>query len=736
MKKGKIVVFFLVVAVFAALIGTTVLPVAKNIKLGLDLQGGFEILYEVHPLKEGDVIDEKSLSATVSALNRRVNALGVSEPYITIEGENRIRVQLAGVEDQQTARDMLATEANLTFRDVDDNVMLDGDDLEPGGAGAAFDQNGQPIVTLRLKDAKLFEEVTREISKRPEGENLLVIWLDFEEGDSFREEITKPEPKFLSAPRVTEVIPSRDVQIVGNFTVEETKFLAEILNAGALPVQLEEIYSNSVGASLGEEAMLKTIYAGFIGVALIYLYMIIYYRFMGVIAAITLTIYIYLILVVFDWMNAVLTLPGIAALILGVGMAVDANILTYERIKEELIVGKSVMSAFKIGNRRALTSIFDANITTLLAAAIMLYFGTSAVQGFAVMLIISILMSFLTAVYGTRLLLGLWVNSRALNKKLSWFGVKESDIRETYQKRTIDFVKHQKKIFLVTVAYLAVGAIFLIAQGLNLGIDFESGSRIDIVSDNPLTTEEIASHFAKIGGGYEPDQITLSGEDNNVANVRFIDVLTKEEVAQIQTYFTEQYGHEPSISTVSPQVGKELARNAVISVLIASVGIMIYVAVRFQLLYGVAAVIGLIHDAFFIIMMFAVFQFEVNIPFIAAVLTVVGYSINDTIVTFDRIRENLKNAKKVKTYEDLVDIVNVSLTQTLARSINTGLTVLFAAAAIFFLGGEAIRTFSFAILVGLIAGIYSSLFLAAQLWLVMKGKSLKRRKTAVQESEA
>lgn len=431
MKKGKIVVFFLIVIAFAVLISTTVTGITKNIKLGLDLQGGFEILYEVTPMKEGEEIDATALSATVAALDRRVNALGVSEPYITIEGDNRIRVQLAGVEDQQTARDMLATEANLTFRDVYDNVMLDGDDLEPGGASASFDPtSNKPIVTLKLKDAKLFEEVTRELYQRPEGENLLVIWLDFEEGDSFIEELTKPEPKFLSAPRVDEVIPSRDVQIQGDFTIEETKFLAEILNAGALPVQLEEIYSNSVGASLGEDAMKKTIFAGFIGVALIFLYMIFYYRFMGTIAVITLIVYIYLVLLVFDWMNAVLTLPGIAALILGVGMAVDANILTYERIKEEIMVGKSIMSAFKAGSRRALTTILDANITTLLAAGVLFYFGTSAIQGFAVMLIISILMSFVTAVYGTRLLLGLWINSRVLNKKPGWFGVKESDISE------------------------------------------------------------------------------------------------------------------------------------------------------------------------------------------------------------------------------------------------------------------------------------------------------------------
>ncbi|ADC50399.1 preprotein translocase subunit SecD [Alkalihalophilus pseudofirmus OF4] len=431
-KKGRIIAFFLIVLIFGGLISQTVMGITKEIKLGLDLQGGFEILYQVNPANEGDVIDQQALSATVGALNQRVNVLGVSEPNIQIEGDDRIRVQLAGVDDQQTARDLLSTEANLTFRDVNDEVLLDGSDLQQNGASSSFkDQTNEPIVTLTLRDARLFEDITREISSRPPGENLLVIWLDFEEGvDSYEAEMMSEDPKFLSAASVRQVIPSRDVMIEGNFTVEETRFIAEVLNAGSLPVQLEEMYSNSVGASLGEQAMEKTIYAGFIGIALIFLYMLFYYRFMGVIAVITLSMYIYLVLLVFNWMNAILTLPGIAALILGVGMAVDANIITYERIKEEIRSGKSIMSAFKAGSRRSLSTILDANITTILAAGVLFAYGTSSVQGFAVMLIVSILTSFVTAVYGSRLLLGLWVNSRALNKKPRMFGVKEGEIDE------------------------------------------------------------------------------------------------------------------------------------------------------------------------------------------------------------------------------------------------------------------------------------------------------------------
>lgn len=425
-KKGRIVAFFLIVALLTGLVATTALDNAKEIKLGLDLQGGFEVLYEVLPAHDGDVIDEDVLKNTVTALNQRINVIGVSEPNVAIEGEDRIRVQLAGVEDQQTARELLSTEAQLTFRDVNDKLMMDGADLQEGGASVTFDKSNQPEVSVKLKDADLFAEVTREVL-----DSQLVIWLDFdEEKDSFQAERLKPDSKFISAPTVSEVLNTKNVLISGSFTIEEAQFLADVLNAGALPVKLAEVYSNSVGAALGEKAMEMTVYAGFIGVALIFLYMLVYYRFMGIISVITLSFYIYLVLVIFNFMNAVLTLPGIAALILGVGMAVDANIITYERIKDELRTGKTTMSAFKAGSRRSLSTILDANITTIIAASVLFYFGTMAVQGFAVMLIVSILTSFFTAVYGSRLLLGLWVNSRILNKKPRFFGVKESEIGE------------------------------------------------------------------------------------------------------------------------------------------------------------------------------------------------------------------------------------------------------------------------------------------------------------------
>ncbi|TVP85428.1 MAG: protein translocase subunit SecF [Alkalicoccus sp.] len=289
----------------------------------------------------------------------------------------------------------------------------------------------------------------------------------------------------------------------------------------------------------------------------------------------------------------------------------------------------------------------------------------------------------------------------------------------------LDFIKHRKKFFAFSGAFLLTGIILLFTIGLNLGIDFESGTTVDVLADEEITAAEIDQQFAEIG--YEPDDIMLAGENNEIGRASFIGGLDQEESLEIQSHFEDIYGSTPNVSTITPIVGEELAQNAVISVLIATVGIIIYVTFRFEFLYGVAAIVALFHDALFILTVFAVTQMEVNIPFIAAVLTIVGYSINDTIVTFDRIRENMRLEKVVNTFEDISRVVNKSLVQTLARSINTVLTVVFAAGALLLLGGEGLRVFSFALVVGLVAGTYSSLFIAAQLWAVLKSKQIARR---------
>ncbi len=295
-------------------------------------------------------------------------------------------------------------------------------------------------------------------------------------------------------------------------------------------------------------------------------------------------------------------------------------------------------------------------------------------------------------------------------------------------KYNIDFVKQRKKFFIASSLMVLTGIILLLTMGLNLGIDFESGTRVEILSDKQLTEDQVRNEFEKVGIDHELKEVNISGNNSEIGVARFIGVLSKEEIGEVKTYFNDLYGAEPNISTVSPTVGKELARNAFIAVMIASVGIILYVTIRFEIFFALAAIVALLHDAFFIIMLFSLLQMEVDLTFIAAVLTIVGYSINDTIVTFDRIRENIKYRKKIKSYDDLAEVVNLSLQQTLRRSINTTLSTIFAAAALLIFGGEAIRNFSFALLIGLAAGTYSSLFIASQLWLVWKGKQLERQK--------
>jgi len=733
-KRSRIIAFFLLLILFASLLGTTTNPILNRIKLGLDLQGGFEVLYQVKPVNDGDKITQATLASTAEALSKRINALGVSEPRIDVEEGNRIRVQLAGIKDQKQAREMLSTTAELSFRDSEDNKLLDGTDLVQGGAKQSYDQNGKPNVTLKLKDASRFAKATEKaMEKTP---SVMVIWLDFDEDkDSYAKEAGKKNPKYISAPMVSKVINSRDVEITGNFTVEEAKTLAELLNAGALPVKLKEIYSTSVGAQFGSDALQSTVLAGIIGIAAIYLFLMLYYRLPGIVACIALSVYIWMLLAVYDGLNAVLTLPGIAAFVLGIGMAVDANIIAYERLKEEIKVGRSLQAAFKESNKTSFVTIFDAQITTLIAAVVLYIYGQSSVKGFATMLIISLLISFITAVYLSRFLLGLLVHSNWFNHKLSWFGVKKQDVHnikegvETVDLPTrfdkIDFVKRKNVFFTLSGVLIALGIVMLLIFRLNLSIDFTSGTRIEVSSDKPLTTETVKSELAKFD--VETDDIVLSGDNNSSAVARYKGSLSQNEINELKDYFHEKYGVDPNVSVVTPTVGRELVKNAIYAVLISLAGIIIYTAFRFEWKMGTAAILALIHDSFFMVAVFSISRLEVDLNFVAAVLTIIGFSINDTIVTFDRIRDHMKKKKRIRTYQELEDIVNKSLRQVLTRSINTSLSTLLPIIFLLLIGSQAIWNFSLAMLVGLIVGVYSSVFIAAQLWLVWKGKELKKK---------
>lgn len=733
--RWRIVAFFLVIVVLGASMSTTTKGILNDIKLGLDLQGGFEVLYQVKPLKDGPKITEKDVAATANALLNRIDVLGVNEPVIEVEEGNRIRVQLAGVDDEASARKLLSTEANLTFRDADDNLMLDGNDLKEGGANDSFDQNGAPIVSLQLKDANKFAQVTQDIlAKAPN--NVLVIWLDFEEGvDSFKEEVSKEKPKFISAPQVSKVLNTSEVQISGSFTVEETKNLAGVLNAGALPVKLTEVYSTSVGAQFGEHALSSTVNAGIIGALLILLFLMFYYRLPGIVANLTLVVYVYLNLLVFDWINGVLTLPGIAGLVLGIAMAVDANILTAERIREEIRIGKTVKQAFEEGTKSSWSAILDANVTSLIAAVVLFYFGTSSVKGFATILIISILVSFITAVWGSRVLLGLLIRSGYFDNKIGWFGVRSSKVHSIEENISsldlstnfdrFDFVHSRKRYFTFSIIFILIGVIILSIFKLNLGIDFASGTRVEVLTNEPLTEERVLTYMEDLG--YPSDDIVISGDTKNIAAVRYVDEFSQDEILKLKKEMKAEFGTEPNISAVSNTVGKELIRNAIYALIYAAIGIIIYVAIRFEWRMGIASILGVLHDIILMVAIFSFTRFEVDLTFIAAVLTIVGYSINDKIVTFDRIRENLNRVKKINNENELAEIVNKSLRQTLARSVNIVLNIAFVVVSLLLFGAEAIRNFSFALFLGLLAGTYSSIYISAQLWFVIMKRSMKKK---------
>lgn len=736
-KSSRIIAFLLLVVLLFAGMAATYKSVIKNVNLGLDLQGGFEVLYQVDPLNKGDKIDKKALQSTAQTLENRVNVLGVSEPKIQVEEPNRIRVQLAGVTDQNEARKILSSQANLTIRDAEDKVKLSGSDIKQGSAKQEFKQEtNQPTVTFKVKDKNKFKKVTEEISKK--RDNVMVVWLDFKKGDSYKKEAQKKNPKFISAASVDQPINSDSVEISGGFKgqegVKKAKQIAELLNAGSLPVDLKEIYSNSVGAQFGQDALDKTVFASFIGVALIYLFMLGFYRLPGLVAIIALTTYIYLTLVAFNFISGVLTLPGLAALVLGVGMAVDANIIMYERIKDELRIGRTIKQAFSKANKSSFLTIFDSNLTTVIAAAVLFFFGESSVKGFATMLLLGILMIFVTAVFLSRFLLSLLVSSNIFKNQLWLFGVKKNkrhdinegvdvhDLKTSFEKW--NFVKLAKPLIGVSILIVVVGLVILYIFKLNLGIDFSSGTRVDFQSKQAITQQKVEQVVKD--SGLKADQIQINGKDNKVATVQFKDDLTRAQDNKLSDNIKSKFGDTPQINTVSPIIGQELAKNAMLALIYASIGIIIYVSLRFEWRMGLSSVLALLHDVFIIVAIFSLFRIEVDLTFIAAVLTIVGYSINDTIVTFDRVRENLQKVKVITTTEQIDDIVNRSIRQTMTRSINTVLTVIVVVVAILFFGAPTIFNFTLALFIGLISGVFSSIFIAVPLWGIMKKRQLKK----------
>ena len=600
---NRLVAFIVtIIAALGVIIGT-VPNILDSVKLGLDLKGGFEILYEASPLEEGQEMTYDDLVRTAQNLQTRADVVGgVGEPEIFPEGNNRIRVRIAGVDNIDEVRQRMKDPAVLTFRSTDGcepdegfcKIELRGTDFVEHSAAVQYNELNQPIVTIKLKDAAKFYDITKRLTGKP-----LAIMLDDE---------------VLSAPMVNYPISGGSAQIEGDYTPEEAKQLADTINLGALPLQLTEKYIQQVDASLGQASLDKTMLAGVIGSVLILLFMIIYYRIPGLVSAFTLIAYVWILLIVFTLLNATLTLPGIAAFVLGIGMAVDANIITFERFREELRVGKSILSAVRSGSRTSFRTIVDANLTTIIAAAVLFGLGQGAIKGFALTLIMSIIVSMITNVLLSRLLILWLVRTNRFNKP-EWFGVKQSEIMslaakdELHEKAVskFDFAGQSKKAYTFSIAITLMGIVMLIVSGFNYGVDFKAGTNLDIVFNQG--TDEATIDQLIDEAGLEAASRNLGGANHERVTIRFDRVLEPSEVKVLEASLAKQFG-EGTFSyeenTVDPVLAFELRNLALIAVGVASLFIMAYVLIRFEWRFAIAAIVALLHDAFLVISIFSI----------------------------------------------------------------------------------------------------------------------------------
>ena len=747
-KKGKLAWLAVIIAAIAVLIATTYGNIYSHLNLGLDLKGGFEILYQITPLDENSTVD---MTAVVNSISKRVNVLGVSEPSITVEGTDRIRVQLAGVADQDSAREMIGTTANLTFRDANDNLLADSSILTEGGASLGYDNNtSQPIVSLKIADQTKFGEITSAISKKTSPDNMMVIWLDYADGDSYKTEATKKangqEPKYISAATVSSQI-SGDCQISGNFTEDEAKTLANLINSGSLPVKMTEISSNVVSAQFGMDALSKTGIAGLIGVIAVMLYMIIKYKMPGVISALMLFAYIWCIFGLYSIMGAVFTLSAIGALVLGVGMTVDVNIINFERIRQELFKGRSVRNAVNEGQQLSLSAIFDAQFTTLIAALVMYIWGNGTVKGFATMLIITVIMTLVLNVALSKIMLTLIVDSGICDDKPEWFGVKKSQIPDVTKGESqfysdshkLNYMGMSKIIIRSALTVFAVALLFGIVNGvsgkgfMNIGIDFSSGTQLTITSaDKAIAIDDVKAEMEKLG--YNDFAYQSSGEYTVYATGKVS--LNADQLKEVKADFKDIYGQEPGDNIVTPVVGKDLVKNAIILTIVAWIAMMAYITIRYEWDYALGCVVALIHDCIMVLAAFCILRMEVNITLISVLLTIIGYSINNSIIIFDRIRENMsRQAGKKLSKEEYKALVNESIDETIWMALDGSITTIIPVIFLLIMGSTAILTFNVAMFVGLVAGTFSSIFISPTVWVWFRVHHTPKARKAKEKKE-
>lgn len=684
-------------------IGKTGTGAMRNIILGLDLSGGVSITYEA--VGDEDPSSE-DMSDTIYKLQQRVQGYS-TEAQVYQEGTNRINIEIPGVSDANTILEELGKPGSLEFRLTDGTVVLTGNQVATAEAKQQQDSMGnrEYVVQLDLNEegAKAFADATSENV----GNVIQIVYDD----------------TVISAPRVNEAITGGTAIISGMASAEEAQNLASSIRIGSLSLQLNEIRSNVVGAQLGEDAIRTSLIAGGIGLVIIIVFMIGVYALPGICAGIALIIYTLLTLLTLNAFDLTLTLPGIAGIILTIGMAVDANVIIYARIREEIAAGISVKGAIDSGFKKAFSAIFDGNITTLIAAFVLNLLGTGSVKGFAQTLALGIVLSMFTAL----------VISRLLIKSFYALGLKDEKYYGKAKKRAaINFVGKWHITFAIALVAILSGPIAMgihSASGdgmLNLSMDFRGGTSTSVSFNEDLTIAQLDADvkplFQNVTGDAEIQTQKVAGTNDVYIKTR---VLSLDEREQVSQAIQEAYGVEEkaiTFETISSTVSSEMRQDAVIAVLVSAVCILIYIWFRFKdIRFAGSAVLALMHDVLIVFACYAIVRISVGNTFIACMLTIVGYSINATIVIFDRIRENLVSMKN----DALENIVNVSITETLTRSIYTSFTTFVMVAVLYILGVATIKEFSLPLMVGVIAGGYSSVCITGALWYLLKKHSKK-----------
>ena len=697
----------------------SVLDTDNGIRLGLDLVGGSRIVYEAEipdGYNQANLADD--MNSVQKVIRQRLTDKGFTEATVTLTGDNRVTVEIPQITNPEEAVQTLGTTAQLTFIDADGKEWLTGSDIKKATYGYGRPTGNEVTdvhyvqVQFTSEGQKKFAEATGNIAARTDGTNIMAIVMD---------------NQVISSPSVSSQIDSDSCVISGSFTRDSASELADLINAGQIPFSLKQVELRSVGPQLGADAMRTSLIAGAIGIALVMLFMLIVYRIPGLVASIALCFYMVLEALIFSLVRVNLSLPGIAGIILSIGMAVDANVIIFERVKEELKNGKTVKSAIDSGFKRAFTAILDSNITTLIACAVLFFLGTGTIVGFATTLGIGVIVSMFTALTVTHFLLNRMVDFRVRNPKA--YGLRD---REAGKQR-FAILKNFKIFGGISALLVVTGLVALILLPFgknlfNLSIDFAGGTEMEFNMHTEVTQDvqtEVSGLF-KDATGVDASSVTSSGDGNEDVLIRSTSITSEQRAAVIDKMLEKYSLADTDIlnnNDVSASVGSDLQRSAVICSVLAIVLMMLYITFRFEMTSGMAAVCCLMHDLLIMLSVYVWLQIPLDSNFIAAALTILGYSINASIIVFDRVRENLRTARR----EDFASVAERSVWQTMGRTINTTLTTLFTIGMVFILGVPSLKQFTLPLIVGILAGGWSSVLLSCSLWNVFRKKFRKKR---------